>query len=420
VNLRREARWIGVIAAIMVVALGCAAYILSHERVRSPLDHAYVMRAAFTNVSAVLPSAGEPVTIAGVQVGQIAAVRLVEGHGVLDLRMQEHQVPRLHAGTRAALIPNTPAKDLQVDLVPGDPAGPSLPRGATIPLALTTTPVDSDELLRTLDADNRQWLRTLITDLGTGLDGRGRDLRSLLRSLGPTSAQLERIGALLASRRHALPRLVHNLGVLTAAAGQEGDALTTVVRSGHATVSALAGQDRALGRSLTLLPGTLATLHGTLAHTGPFARSLRRTLVALNPTLDRLPSTVAQAPDALRGLLPLPLAPLRRFTTAAGPLTGPVRSASRDIGAAIAPLTTAFKVLEQTTNAMNHQAADGTRSYLFWFAWFAHNANSMVSTEDAHGAAWRGIGLLSCDSLAQPGALGQVMHLILGSSSGCP
>lgn len=419
-NLRREARWIGVIAAIMAVAVGCAVYILGHERVRSPLDHAYVMRAAFTNVGAVLPSAGEPVTVAGVQVGQIAAVHLVEGHGVLDLRLQEGQAPVMRRGTRAALVPNTPAKDMQVDLMPGDRTGPPLPHGATIPLALTTTPADADELLRTLDADTRQWLRTLITDAGTGLRGRGRDLRSLLRSLGPTSAQLQRIGELLASRRRTLPRLVHNLGVLTAAAAQEGEGVRTVVRSGNATVSALARQDRALGASLALLPGTLATLHGTLAHTGPFARSLRRTLVALRPALDRLPSTVDHAPDALQGLLPLPLAPLRRFTRAAAPLITPVRSASRDIGAAIAPLSTAFEVLEQTTNAMDYQGADGVKSYLFWFAWFAHNANSMVSTEDAHGAAWRGIGLLSCDSLAQPGALGQVMHLLVGTSSGCP
>jgi phospholipid/cholesterol/gamma-HCH transport system substrate-binding protein len=416
---RGSGTWLAIIGAIAAIAVACSAYILHMERVPSPLDRAYEIRATFNTVDAVVPGIGEPVTISGVHVGQISGVELSDGRGVLRLRMERSATPPLHAGTRAALVANTPAKDMQVDLAPGPSRGPLLRPGATIPLALTTTPTDSDELLHALDSDTRDWLRTLIASSGEALHGRARDLRAVLRDLGPTAGQLRQIAGLVAARRLAVRRLVGNVSRLATVAARQSVPLASALRSGEATVGALARQDAALGRSLALLPGTVDALHATLAGTAPFARSLRRTLVALRPTLQRLPATTRALPDAIGGLLPLPLRELRVFTRAAGPLGAHVSSASRDIGAAVGPLSDAFGVLNTTVNAIAYAAPGDDRSYLFWFAWFAHNANSMVSTEDANGAAWRGMALLSCASIAQPGALGRLIHLVAGSAK-CP
>ena len=303
---------------------------------------------------------------------------------------------------------------------PGRPGGRALPDGVTLPISATRSPIGSDELLHALDTDTRDYLRLLISDLGVGLRGRAPQLRELLRSLGPTTAQVRRIAALLASRRRELPRLVHNLSALVRAGGAEDASLARVVGAGNATLGALASQDGALRESLTLLPGTLASARGTLVDAAPFARSLRRTLTALEPAVPRLRSTLRNAPDTLRGLVPLPPAQLRRFAHAVAPLGAQVRPAAADLGAATPPLIRAFRTIGETTNVLGYNPGENRQSYLFWVAWFAHNADSMISTGDAHGAAWRGLALMSCASFSQTGPVGETLQALLGTASGCP
>jgi phospholipid/cholesterol/gamma-HCH transport system substrate-binding protein len=422
IRLRREGRWLLVIGAIVLLAVACAIYLLSNERLASPFSSAYDIKAEFANVGAVAPGLGEAVNVAGVRVGQVSDVELRNGRGLLTLRIDPSKMSRLYPGTRATLVPNTPLKDMQVDLAPGEPTGRPLPSGSTIPLADTQSTVDADEFTHALDADTRDYLQALITDVGVGLHGRGKDLRGLLRSLGPTARQVRRITSLLASRRHELPGLVHNLSLLSTAAGSREADVTRVVQAGNATLGALASQDGALRSALTQLPGTLSAARTTLYHAAPFARSLRRTLTAVEPAVPRLKRTLQSTPEAIRGLLGLPIGPLKRFTTAVGPLGAQVRPAARDLGLENPSLVTAFAMINKTTNILAYDPGHGGKSYLFWLAWFAHNADSMISTEDAHGAVWRGLGLISCDTFGQnPQQLtGQPFALLIKSTSGCP
>ena len=422
VRLRREGRWLLIIGALVAVAVACAVYLLSNERLASPFSDTYEVRAAFANVDAVAPGLGEPVNVAGVRVGQVSGVALSEGRGVLTLRIDPGKLAHLYPGTRATLVPNTPLKDMQVDLAPGRPSGAPLPDGATIPVAHTAAAIDADEFTHALDTDTRDYLRALMADVGLGLHGRGPDLRALLRSLGPTAAQLHRLTALLAGRREVLPGLVHNLQVLTSAAGHSSSDVTRVVEAGNATLGALASQDTALRAALGKLPGTLAQAHSTLVHSAPFARSLRRTLTALEPAVPRLRRTLLDTPDTLRGLLSLPIGPLRRFTTAVRPLGAQVRPAARDLGLANPSLAAAFRIIGQTTNMLGYDPGLGSHGYLFYLAWFAHNADSATSTEDAHGAVQRGLAILSCDTFGQnPNQLtAQLFVQVLKKASGCP
>jgi phospholipid/cholesterol/gamma-HCH transport system substrate-binding protein len=418
-NLRREARWLPIIGTIVVIALACAFYLLSNQRLASPLDDSYTLRVEFANASAVAPGLGAAVNVAGVKVGQIAGRELDDGRGVLILRMDPEKLPEIHQGTRAALVPNTPLKDMQVDLIPGDVRGPVLPHGATIALASTTSPNESDELLHALDADTREYLRLLLADVGVGTQDRGPELRELLRSAGPTTGQVRRISALLATRRRELPRLVHNLSVLAQAAGEEDDSIERIVRSGNATLSAVASQDDALRDGLSLLPETIHQARSTLVHAAPFARSLRRTLTALEPAVPRLERTLVDTPDSLRGLLPLPVPELKRFTKAVGPLGKLVGPAARDIGKAVPSLEKAFGTIDETVNMMAFDDADPDKSYLFWFAWFAHNAGSMISTQDANGAVWRGMAMFSCATEAESGVIRAVIDSIAEAAAPC-
>ena len=418
-NLRRETRWIRPIAVIVVIALACGAYILNQQRLESPFADRYTIELQFDAVDAVTPGLGSPITVAGVAVGQIEAARLENGRGVLRASIDPGELPRVYADATAALVPNTPLKDMQIRLSPGRRRSRPLAEGATIPIRATTSPVNADELLRSLDADTRAWVQTLLADMGRGVEGRARDLNSVLRSLGPTAAQARRISGLLAERRRTIGGLVHDLRTIAEATAESDGELRTVVKAGDATLEALATNEAPLRRTLELLPGTLRAARSTLGNVQPLAGSLQRALDELDPSLRALPATLRESPGALRGIVPLPVDEFSQFVDAVGPLGRSVRPAARDLATAAPLLEQAFGVLARATNMIAHKPGGGAESYLFYVAWFVHNANSMLSTQDAHGAVFRGYALFSCSSFDEP-QLRDLIVTMFGLAGTCP
>jgi phospholipid/cholesterol/gamma-HCH transport system substrate-binding protein len=420
VNLRREARWLRPIGLIMVIALACGAYILNKQRLSNPLRDRYTLQFEFNAVDAVGPDFGSPVTVAGVTVGQIDGRRLKDGRGVIRATMDPGKLPRVYADARAALIPNTPLKDMQIRLQPGSREAGKLPDGGTIPARSTTSPINADELLRALDADTRTWLQSMLNDMGIGLRGRAGDLRATLKNLGPTAAQMRRVTRLLAERRKQIPRLVHNLRLITEATAKGDGDIRQVVDAGNATLETLAQNDEPLKDTLTELPATLAAARATLERTPRFMDATSRALRELEPSIEQARTTLRRSPDALEGLVPLPVADLKTFIDAIAPLAPTVRASTRDLTAALPALRKAFGVLGRTTNRLAADPGDG-RSYLFWIAWFAHNTNSVVSTQDDHGSVARGMALFSCGSTeGRLDRLGDLIEqVVAGSTRAC-
>ena len=306
-NLRREARWIPIIALIMLVALACGGYILNKQRLESPLADRYKLDMEFSAVDAVTPGLGSPVTVACVTVGQITGRSLDDGRGVIHAEMNPDKLPRVYADASAALIPNTALKDMQIRLNPGSRGERRLRAGQRIRLATTTSPIDADELLRALDEDTRTWVQSLMNDLGIGLEGRGRDLRSTLRTLGPTAKQLRRITSLLAERRRTIPQLVTDLRKITEATADGDGDLQRVVDAGNATLATLAENEAPLQQTLSELPRTLAAAEQTLERAPRFTAALQGSLTELQPSIKAARKTLRATPGALQGVVPLPV-----------------------------------------------------------------------------------------------------------------
>ena len=70
-----------------------------------------------------MPGLGEPVLVAGVHVGEIAGTSLANGQGVIHMDIDPAKLPHLYRDATAELVPNTPLKDMQVDIQPGTPLG---------------------------------------------------------------------------------------------------------------------------------------------------------------------------------------------------------------------------------------------------------------------------------------------------------
>jgi phospholipid/cholesterol/gamma-HCH transport system substrate-binding protein len=253
--------------------------------------------------------------------------------------------------------------------------------------------------------------------MGVGLRGRAGDLRATLKNLGPTAAQMRRISRLLAQRRRQIPRLVHNLRLITESTAKGDRDITQVVDAGNATLETLARNDEPLKDTLSELPATLEAARATLDRTPRFMASTGRALNELEPSIEKARTTLRRSPDALQGLVPLPVADLRRFIDAIAPLAPTVRASTRDLSAALPSLRAAFDVLGRTTNRLAADPGDG-RSYLFWIAWFAHNTNSVISTQDEHGSVARGMALFSCGSTeGEMGQLGDLIEQVLSGST---
>jgi phospholipid/cholesterol/gamma-HCH transport system substrate-binding protein len=418
VQIRRYGRHVAALLTLIVLGTACGFFILLNQRLPSPFQSYYSLNAAFPSATAVVSGLGEPVNVAGVRVGQITGTELENGQAVVHMTIDPSKLPRLYRGAHAALVPNTPLKDMQIDIDPGSPNAGALPHGATIPVGQGLVPIDSDELLDSLDTDTRTWLAGLLTSLGQATAGRGQDIRGLLQTLGPTSVQLRQLGDLLAARRSQISQLVHNFGELTQAAGAKDAQLRTLVQAGDQTIRAFADQDAALRQSVSQLPGTLQSARTTLADVVPFANALGPTATALEPTARKLPSTLANADTLLQGAALLPLQQIQPFVNASLPIARLLPGLAANLKPEIPELIDSFKVLAYSTNELAYNPGHGNPGFLYWLAWFAHNSASFISTSDANGPVWRSLFVSSCQSLKDLPS-GPILERVLGTSFNC-
>jgi phospholipid/cholesterol/gamma-HCH transport system substrate-binding protein len=416
-QLKRYGRYFAVLIVLWVIGLAAGGYIVINQRFPNPFASFVKVNGSFQTASGVVPGLGEPVNVAGVNVGEITGTSLSGGQGIIHMELKPSQLPaphKLYRNASAVLFPNTPLKDMEVDIDPGTPNAGVMPQGGTIPIGQTTVPVDSDELLDALDSDTRTWFSSLITDLNEGTTGRGQDIKALLQNLGPTSIQLRQIGDLLAARRQELAQIVHNLGTLTKAVSVKDGQLQTVVRAGDQTVGALANQNVALRQAISRLPGTLQQTRTTLADSTTLANALGPTANALVPVARRLPSTLNNSQTLFKGAALLPLNKIPAFVNAVIPLAQQLPPVESNLKAELPSLISSFKVLGAVTNETAYVPGHGNPGFLYWLGWFAHNADSFLSTADVNGGAWRGLTLLSCNDLT--GSLGALLSQVFGGS----
>lgn len=422
-TLRHQAsthgRYLGAIVVLALAAFASGTYILVQQRLSLPWQKRYSLSAGFAASNGLQPGMGQSVNVAGVKVGTVAGARLRDGRSVVEMEIDPEQLPRVYANARAVLRPNTPLKDMQVDIFPGGPPARVITPDGTIPIARTTPPIDADELLSALDADTRDFFRILVTAGDVGTRGRGGDMRSLLQALGPTSAQARQVAEVLAARRVEVRRLVHNLAVLTDATAKRDRQLAQVIAASDATLGAIASQDRALRESLQLLPGTISAARRTLDNTSAFANTLGPTLTSLMPAVDRLPAALEATGPLLEEAEPVLREDLRPLVREAQPLARDLGPATRDLNEVTPDLIDSFKVLTYVVNELAYNPPGDNEGFLFWLAWFAHNGASVFSTEDANGAVWRGLGVVSCTTLTTDPVLTALVDAVLANIPQC-
>src|SRR5439155_1329533 len=122
---------------------------------------------------------------------------------------------------------------------------------------------------------------------------------------------------------------------------------------------------------------------------------LRRVLQASQPTFARS-ARIGRAVADRRAKVRRLVTNLKRLAFAAAVKD---RELGRLVDSTTPGLVDAGHALNHVVNELAYNPPGKEEGYLFWLPWFVHNSNSVVSIEDAHGAAFRGLVLFGCSSV---------------------
>jgi phospholipid/cholesterol/gamma-HCH transport system substrate-binding protein len=399
------------ILVLFLIALGVATYILSNQRLNLPAwvpivgKDFFTLKAEFQTGQALTPGQGQTVNVAGVKVGEIQKVELVDGRALVTMKIEPKYAegkdgrPAIYKDARMLLRPKTGLKDMIVELSPGTPKAGKVKDGGTIPVANTLPDVNPDEILASLDADTRQFLVILLNGAGTGLRGRSGDLSATFRRFEPTARDTLAITDLLAQRRRNIARSINNFRKLAEELGARDDQLAEFVSSSNAVFQAFANQEANIRATLAELPPTLTQAQTTLADTTELANTLGPTFNALLPFARAL----APAQIASRNLFiqstPIIQNQIRPFTRIATPIVTQLRPATKDLEELTPNLIKVFDVVNYLFNELAYNPPGADEGFLFWVAWANHIGKGIFGAGDAHGPIRRGEFLASCSSL---------------------
>ncbi len=403
------------LVALLAVAVGVGGYILTKQRLTLPAwvpvlgADFFELSGEFTTAKSVTPGQGQTVTIAGINVGEISSVRLVDGRARVDMNVERQYASRIRRDATMLLRPKTGLEDMTVELAPGTPSAPRAPEGFVVPVQNTLPDVKFDQILAALDRDTRTYLQLLVNGAGRGLDGAGDDLAATFKRFEPGARQLRRVGDALAERRQNVRRSIRNLRLVVEAVGEKDDQLARLVDTSNAVFTTFAGRDQELRTALTRLPGALGETRRALDATEELGGELGPALGALRPAARALAPSLRDTRPFLRETTPIVRDQLRPFAREVRPVVRELRPAARDLAEVTPDLAGSFDVLNELVNELAYNPPGEQEGYLFWNVWLNHLTPLAFGTQDAHGPLRRGTIVLTC-------ANAQVLDTVVQSS----
>ena len=410
--IRKHLRDFIAIVVLVLIAGFVGLYVLAHQRTTLPGwvpifgRDVFTLKGEFATAQAITPGQGQTVDIAGVEVGQITQVNLVNGRAIVTMQLKPKYAHRIYPNATMLLRPKTGLKDMIVELNPGTPSGgPAVKDGYIVPVSNTQPDVNLDELLAVLDGDTRTYLQMLLNGAATGLENNGGNLAQVFRRFEPTARDAAKFTGLLSQRRQYIRRSIHNFGVFTNALAARDQQLAAFVDNSNTVFQHFAHQNANLQRTIALLPAALRDTNQALRQATAFADQAGPALEALRPGARALgPSLVATRPF-LRETTPIIRDQLRPFTRVATPVVKEIRPAASAFADATPDLTTTFQVLNAFLNGLAYNPPGNGEGYLFYLAWLNHISNSIFSSQDAEGPIRRGLVVLPCSALSGTNAI---------------
>lgn len=282
--MSRPRHWLRVGISVVAAAGLIAAATLTSARVGD--DNTVTLTGTFEDANPLVQ--GNLVKLDGVSVGEITSISLHDGQARVQMELDKSVLP-LHDDASLKIRPKTLLGERYIELRRGSEQTPAMQEPYTIPAERTSHNVDLDDLLNSLDDPTSSGLAALLTTLGEGTAGNGKNIDAALKALPPTMRDIERLGTILDEQIGVLTSLIDKVTpVAKAAAGKHGDKLDSLVDSTTTALSAASSNREALRHTLMQLPGTLRQAQTTLAKVAGVSDVATKSLRDARPVTDNL------------------------------------------------------------------------------------------------------------------------------------
>jgi ABC-type transporter Mla subunit MlaD len=331
---------------IALIALGLAIPVVAVVGTGASIGggSGYEVLAIFDNAAAVTP--GGDVRIAGARVGVVESMDVAPGKkAALVLRIDDERFTPFRRNARCTIALATFIGEKSVECQPGTTQGggplQTIRDGEgkgqhLLPVSRTSSPVDLDIVNDTLRLPFRQRLTILISELGTGLAGRGRELNAVIHRANPAFRETDEILATLARQNRVLAKLAQDSDTVLAPLAREKARVADFIVQANTTSEASAERSGDIEGSIARLPGFLRQLRPLMRDLGGFAdqaspvlSDLGAAAPATNRVIEELGPFSSAALPAVRSLGRAAVVG-RPAVVSARPLTRNLRSFARD------------------------------------------------------------------------------------------
>jgi phospholipid/cholesterol/gamma-HCH transport system substrate-binding protein len=339
------------LAAVLTFVFACTGlfgYLWTSSGGQIPLvsDEGYRVQVEIPHASNL--AMNSDVMVAGIPVGEVVDLQLVDGHAQAVMELDPQAVP-LHQGATVRVRSKTLLQEtfLEID----DGTGPAIPTGDSLPESATTPEVDVNAVLRDLDQPTRDALARGWRSLGAATEGSKEDISAALSGFGHLGREGSDAMDALADQSAALQRLTGQTAVLMAALEGRHEQIAQLVSDADTLTRATARGSEDLEQIMRELPPVLASttaasddLVDLSAALDPVAANLRAAGPELSVALEQLPATTRDLRASLpylHGVLDRAPATFRRVPTVATEtrrLVPPARTVLADINPMLAYL----------------------------------------------------------------------------------
>ena len=296
------------VAAVALLILAAAAFAIFALGAGDDDGGDYKVRAIFDNAGFVIP--GEDVKVAGVKVGSIDSIDVTDDFKaavVLDITDPGYQDFRQDAEcivrpqsligerfvecelTQARSPGEEPSPELE-QIEEGDGEGQHL-----LPVERNAKAVDLDLINNIMREPERERLSIILSDLGIGVAGRGRDLSEVIRRADPALREIDEVLKILADQNDALADLARDADTVLAPLARERRHVSGAIENAGEVAAATAERRGDLEADLERLPVFLRELKPTMVRLGALSDEMTPVLTDLG----------AVAPDINRMILEL-------------------------------------------------------------------------------------------------------------------
>jgi phospholipid/cholesterol/gamma-HCH transport system substrate-binding protein len=285
--------------------------------------HGYELKAVVADAQNI--RAKSPVRISGVDVGQVTGVQhLTDANGngedaaVVTMDLKDTALP-VRQDSTLQLRPRLFLEgNLFVDLHPGSPSAPELDSGSVLPETQTSSSVQFDEVLTSLQAPVRQDLQIFLKEFGGALDkyGGAKGFQESFRTSPAAYEYTSQVNqALLGTQPGDLAGFVSNLDVVARELNANSTDLQGLITNFNTVSGDFAAHQASLRDAIVELPKVLAVgrpallklnrdfpaLRAFAREALPGVKAANQALDYANPWIGQLRQLISQ--NELRGLV---------------------------------------------------------------------------------------------------------------------